>query len=79
VVATTVHVPKVAEGARRALTWAVHEAASRGGTVQAVMAWSWDGVDMPPHAATHPDQEREHLFPKSAGRTDRRDRANGTE
>jgi nucleotide-binding universal stress UspA family protein len=47
------------EGGRRALTWAMHEAASRGGTVQAVTAWSWDGIDMPPHAATHPDQERE--------------------
>jgi nucleotide-binding universal stress UspA family protein len=48
------------ESARRALTWAVHEAAGSGGTVQAVMAWSWDGIDMPPHAATHPAQEREH-------------------
>jgi nucleotide-binding universal stress UspA family protein len=48
------------EGSRRALTWAVHEAASRGGTVQAMIAWSWGGIDMPQHAATHPDQEREH-------------------
>ena len=48
------------EGSRRALTWAVREAAVRSGTVQAVTAWRWDGVDMPPHAATHPEQEREH-------------------
>ena len=47
------------EGGRRALRWAVHEAASRGGTVQAVTAWRWDTPDLPPHATTHPDQERE--------------------
>lgn len=33
------------EGGRRALRWAVHEAAGRGGTVQAVAAWRWDEVD----------------------------------
>lgn len=48
------------EGGRRALAWAVHEAATRGGTVQAVTAWRWDRSDLPPYAATHPDQEREH-------------------
>jgi nucleotide-binding universal stress UspA family protein len=47
------------EGGRRALQWAVREAAVRGGSVQAVNAWRWDGADLPPHAATHPDQERE--------------------
>jgi nucleotide-binding universal stress UspA family protein len=47
------------EGGRRALAWAVREAAVRGGTVQAVVAWRWDGVDLPPRAATHPDQERD--------------------
>jgi nucleotide-binding universal stress UspA family protein len=47
------------EGARRALQWAVREAGSRGGSVQAVIAWRWDNFDLPPHAATHPDQERE--------------------
>jgi nucleotide-binding universal stress UspA family protein len=30
------------EGGRRALEWAVREAADRGGTVQAVAAWRWD-------------------------------------
>ncbi len=30
------------EGGRRALSWALHEAATRGGTVQAVMSWRWD-------------------------------------
>ncbi|HEX6869602.1 MAG TPA: universal stress protein [Micromonosporaceae bacterium] len=47
------------EGGRRALAWAVREAMPRGGAVQAVSAWRWDGLDMPPHAATHPDQERD--------------------
>ena len=47
------------EGGRRAVTWAVREAAARGGVVQAVMAWRWDTIDLPPHASTHPDEERE--------------------
>jgi nucleotide-binding universal stress UspA family protein len=47
------------EGGRRALQWAVREAAWRGGTVQAVTAWRWDLPDLPPGATTHPDQERE--------------------
>jgi nucleotide-binding universal stress UspA family protein len=33
------------ETGERALRWAVHEAASRGGTVQAVAAFTFDGVD----------------------------------
>jgi nucleotide-binding universal stress UspA family protein len=33
------------DGGRRALRWAVHEAATRGGTVQAVMSWRWDTDD----------------------------------
>lgn len=37
------------EGGRRALHWAAHEAAARGGTVQAVAVWRWDlpggGID----------------------------------
>ena len=47
------------DGGRRALRWTIHEAAARSGTVQAVIAWRWDSFDLPPHAATHPDQERE--------------------
>lgn len=35
------------EGGRHALTWAVREAADRGGTVQAVLAWRWDDVADP--------------------------------
>ena len=47
------------DGGRRALEWAVREAAFRGGTVQAVIAWRWDTADLPLRATTHPDQERE--------------------
>ncbi|GIH21103.1 universal stress protein [Rugosimonospora africana] len=32
-------------GGERALRWAVHEAASRGGTVQAVTAYTFDNID----------------------------------
>lgn len=46
------------EGGRRALRWAVREAASRGGTVQAISAWRWDTYDLPPHASTSPAEER---------------------
>ncbi len=35
------------DGGRRALQWAVHEAAARGGTVQAVISWNWADVDLP--------------------------------
>jgi nucleotide-binding universal stress UspA family protein len=47
------------EGGRRALQWAVREAATRGGTVQAVIAWRWDGLEAPPVTVTSPQQERE--------------------
>ncbi|MFB9236541.1 universal stress protein [Plantactinospora siamensis] len=33
------------DGGRRALEWAVREAANRGGAVQAVAAWRWDGIE----------------------------------
>ena len=45
------------EGGRRALQWAAKEAGSRGGVVQAVLAWSWDGLDFVPIAATYPEVE----------------------
>jgi len=51
------------EGGRRALRWAADEAATRGGAVQAVTAWSWDGMEYGPVAATRPQEEAE-----SAGR-----------
>jgi nucleotide-binding universal stress UspA family protein len=47
------------EGGRRALQWAVREATSRGGTMQAVIAWRWDGIDGRPIGTTSPMQERE--------------------
>ena len=45
------------EGSRRALEWAAAESADRGGTVQAVIAWSWDGLDFGPLKATYPEEE----------------------
>ena len=36
------------DGGRRALEWAVREAAGRGSAIQAVMAWSRDGLDYAP-------------------------------
>lgn len=46
------------EAGHRALRWAAAEAAARGGTVQAVTAWSWDGTgSLAPMAAT-PEEER---------------------
>ncbi len=45
------------EGGRRALDWAAQEAATRGGAVQAVIAWSWDGMEYGPVAASRPDEE----------------------
>ncbi len=47
------------EGGRRALEWAAQEAVTRGGAVQAVTAWSWDGMEYGPIAATRPDEEAE--------------------
>jgi nucleotide-binding universal stress UspA family protein len=45
-------------GGQRALDWAVREAANRGGTVQAVTAWRWDGIESGPGGATNPADER---------------------
>jgi nucleotide-binding universal stress UspA family protein len=47
------------EGGRRALDWAATEAASRGGAVQAVTAWSWDGIEYGPIAASSPGEATE--------------------
>lgn len=46
------------EGGRRALSWAVGEAASRGAAVEAVIAWTWDGVEAGPPLITSPEQAR---------------------
>ena len=43
-------------GGRRALEWAAHEADARGGAVQAMTAWSWDGVENGPISVTMPQQ-----------------------
>lgn len=51
------------EGGRRALQWAVHEAAARGGSVQAVTAWRWDVDDR----TVDPEQERERAEQMLAG------------
>jgi nucleotide-binding universal stress UspA family protein len=46
------------EGGDRALRWAVREAERRGGTVQAITAWTWDGIEGAVIAKTHPAEER---------------------
>lgn len=45
------------EGGRRALDWAMNEAATRGGTVEAVMSWRWD-IDEPAPAGEASPAER---------------------
>jgi nucleotide-binding universal stress UspA family protein len=48
------------EGGRRALDWAATEAVTRGGAVQALVAWRWDGIDIDPGTATNKDEQRRH-------------------
>jgi nucleotide-binding universal stress UspA family protein len=48
------------EGGRRALDWAATEAAARGGSVQAVVTWRWDGPDIERPSVTNPEEERRH-------------------
>lgn len=45
-------------GGRRALTWAVSEAARTGDAVQAVTAWSWDTVEAMSPVPVSPDIEQ---------------------
>jgi nucleotide-binding universal stress UspA family protein len=47
------------EGGQRALRWAIHEAAVRGGSVTAVTAWTWAGIDA--STITNPDDARRHV------------------
>jgi nucleotide-binding universal stress UspA family protein len=47
------------DGGRRALRWAVREAAARGGTVQAVTTWTKDGYDLPVSASSDPREANE--------------------
>jgi nucleotide-binding universal stress UspA family protein len=47
------------DGGRRALDWAVREADARGSAVEAVTAWSWDGIEFGPVTATNPAEAKE--------------------
>ncbi|MDR7275676.1 universal stress protein [Catenuloplanes atrovinosus] len=46
-------------GGRRALEWAIAEAGRIGGAVQAVTAWTWDGIESGPLTATSPAAQRQ--------------------
>lgn len=46
-------------GGRLALTWALREATRRGGTVQAVIAWQWDGPALTTAVDANPDAARD--------------------
>ncbi|MFC4108578.1 universal stress protein [Micromonospora zhanjiangensis] len=47
------------DGGRRALDWAAREAATRGGTVQAVTAWRWDGIEAGPITPGNPAEAKD--------------------
>lgn len=47
------------EGGRRALRWALREAAHRGAAVEAVTAWMWDDIDARPIPPGNPREARE--------------------
>jgi nucleotide-binding universal stress UspA family protein len=47
------------DGGHRALRWAVREATARGGSVQAVLAWRWDGIETLPPMAPNPADQRD--------------------
>jgi nucleotide-binding universal stress UspA family protein len=47
------------DGGRRALEWAIREADARGSAIQAVTAWSWDGLEFGPVTATNPHEAKE--------------------
>lgn len=48
------------EGGDRALRWAMQAAERNNGTVQAVTAWSWDGIERSVVVAPTPAEEHEH-------------------
>ncbi len=50
------------DGGRRALDWAAQEAASRGGAVQAVIAWSRDDIETGPGTPADPTEDRQHAL-----------------
>src|SRR3954453_21371242 len=47
------------DGGRRALDWAIGEADARGSAIEAVTAWSWDGLEFGPVNATNPGEAKE--------------------
>ena len=56
------------EGGERALRWAAGEAERRGGTVEAVIGWTWDGIDTGLGTPTNPSGAKE-LAEKTLTRT----------
>lgn len=48
------------EGGRHALRWAIAEGRRTGAAVEAITAWSWDGIEGSVLAAASPVIEREH-------------------
>jgi nucleotide-binding universal stress UspA family protein len=56
------------DGGERALRWAAGEAHRRGGTVEAVIAWTWDGIDTGLGTPTNPSDARD-LAEKALTRT----------
>jgi nucleotide-binding universal stress UspA family protein len=46
------------DAGNQALEWACREVERRGSAVQAVIAWTWDGIDGAVIAKTHPSEER---------------------
>ena len=48
------------DGARHALRWAIAEGRRTGAAVEAITAWSWDGIEGPMPTATSAATEREH-------------------
>jgi nucleotide-binding universal stress UspA family protein len=46
------------EGGERALRWAAREAHHRGGTVEAIIAWTWDGIDAGLGTPTNPSDAK---------------------
>lgn len=47
------------DGGRRALRFALREAAHRGASVEAVTAWMWDDIDTAPITPANPHEARE--------------------
>lgn len=47
------------EGGARALRWAMEHAAARGGAVQAITVWNWDGNEVGVPLASNPTLEKE--------------------